>query len=364
MSDRLSTRRDFLQKGLGVMAVAPVAPPLFGRLTAPPVSAPAVSSRRAEGVNDRILVVLHLDGGNDGLNTVVPFADDAYYRARPGIAHDPATLHKLNDSTALHPNLRPLMALYERGHMAVVHAVGYPEADRSHFRAADAWHSALPVCDDPTSGWLGRYLDSAGGRYAGVHFDAAHPLALRREQPEPPAAPPPLIRVDPDGTASYPRCEVGDNLRRVATGVAASTPARVYFLHHRGFDTHTNQRGRHDRLMKSLAESVAAFWADLRAGGQADRVLMLAFSEFGRSVRENAAGGTDHGGAGPVFLFGPRVKGGVHGGAPSLADLDNGGLKHQVDFRSVYATVLQQWLETPSAPVLGGRFELLPLVSA
>jgi len=159
---------------------------------------------------------------------------------------------------------------------------------------------------------------------------------------------------------AQPRGELREGLRVVASAIRAGGPTRVYFVQFGGFDTHSNQRARHDSLMRHFGDAVGAFWADLSAQGKADRVILFAFSEFGRAVAENAAGGTDHGAAGPVLLFGPHVNGGVYGTAPSLTDLNDGGLRHHVDFRSVYATLLERWLGAPSAPILGQRFELLP----
>ena len=424
MQEHMSTRRVFLQRGLTLLAAAPTVPAFLDQTVmamANPLDTPL--TQQASGKDGKILVVVQLGGGNDGLNTVVPFADDVYHRVRPGIRHDPKTLHKINDTTALHPNLRPLMDLYERGSMAVVQAVGYPNPNRSHFRAMDIWHSAQPEREQPASGWLGRYFDNtcAGAQpdpNAGVNLGDTLPLAIQGERVTPlsferpesyryrgieqrrfealnrigvkgkgakPASGPSsqldflhrtamdaqissdeIVRVTQDHrpSADYPRGELGDGLRLVAGMIRGGLPTRVYYVHLGGFDTHANERGRHDRLMQTLADSVGAFWADLKAQKNDERVLMMTFSEFGRRVAQNASGGTDHGAAAPMFLFGPRVKGGLYGNNPSLTDLDNGDVKHQVDFRSVYATVLQGWLDTPSKPVLGQQFKLLPIVKA
>jgi uncharacterized protein (DUF1501 family) len=175
-----------------------------------------------------------------------------------------------------------------------------------------------------------------------------------------------ILRVTQNHQPSnnYPRGELGEGLRLVAAMIRGGLSTRVYYVHLGGFDTHANQRGRHDQLMQRFGEAVGAFWADLKAQKNDERVMMLTFSEFGRRVAQNASGGTDHGAAAPIFLFGPRVKGGIVGNNPSLTDLDNGDVKHQTDFRSVYATLLQQWLDTPSKPILGQQFKLLPVVKA
>jgi uncharacterized protein (DUF1501 family) len=165
-------------------------------------------------------------------------------------------------------------------------------------------------------------------------------------------------------SADYPRGELGEGLRLVAAMIRGNLPTRVYYVHLGGFDTHANERGRHDRLMQTFGDAVGAFWADLKAQKNDERVLMMTFSEFGRRVAQNASGGTDHGAAAPLFLFGPRVKGGIYGDNPSLTDLDNGDVKHKVDFRSVYATVLQEWLDTPGKAVLGQQFKVLPVIRA
>jgi uncharacterized protein (DUF1501 family) len=323
------------------------------------------------------------------------------------------------------------MDLYERGSMSIVQAVGYPNPNRSHFRATDIWESAQPEREQPGSGWLGRYFDNAcsgADPHAGINIGDTHPLAMQGERVTPLSFERPegyrykgpdrdryaLLNGLKDGAgqaarvdvkapgkkaqtteasqldflhrtamdaqissddilratqnhrpgADYPRGELGEGLRLVAGMIRGGLPTRVYYVHLGGFDTHANERGRHDRLMESFAGAVSAFWTDLKAQKNDERVLMMTFSEFGRRVAQNASGGTDHGAAAPMFLFGPRVKGGLVGDNPSLTDLDNGDVKHQVDFRSVYATVLQSWLDTPSKPVLGQQFKLLPIVKA
>lgn len=344
MTGPTSTRRAFLGHGLAVAA----APALVRR---PPGADGKGFERPRGGAGGRVLVVVHLAGGNDGLNTVVPFADAAYHRVRPDIRLEPSAVHGLNPSVGLHPNLGPLLGLYRRRQVAVVQAVGCAGASRSHFRAADAWHSGDPGCEQPTSGWLGRYLDrgvARGGAGRGVYFGGVTPLALRGERVTP-------LQADA-GAGDFVA-----TMRRAGAMLRGDAAPHVFFLQLGGFDTHANQRGRHDTLMKTFAGGVAAFWAELSAPAEAGRVLMMAYSEFGRAVAQNAAGGTDHGGAGPVFLFGPRVRGGVYGPGPSLTDVDAGGLRHRVDFRSVYATVLERWLGVPAGSVLGDEFPTLPL---
>jgi uncharacterized protein (DUF1501 family) len=165
-----------------------------------------------------------------------------------------------------------------------------------------------------------------------------------------------------DGPAAYPPNQFGNGLKTIAAMIAGGLPTRVYYVSLTGFDTHANERGRHDQLMQQFAQGVSAFWKDLAKQKNDDRVLMMTFSEFGRRVEQNASGGTDHGAAAPMFLIGPKLHTGVVGNHPSLKDLDNGDLKFHIDFRSVYATVLQNWLNTPSKPILGNQFPLLPVV--
>ena len=429
MQNHLSTRRVFIQRGLTMLAAAPTVPAFLDQTVmaiANPLDTPL--TQQPSGKDGKILVVVQLAGGNDGLNTVVPFADDVYHRVRPGIRHDPKTIHRLSDTLGLHPNLKPLMELYEQQQMAIVQAVGYPNPNRSHFRATDIWASAQPEREQPSSGWVGRYFDNAcsgADPHVGINIGDTLPLAMQGERITPLTFERPesyryrgidrpryellnkvagggvvanavekpkkvqttgqtqldflhrtamdaqlssddILRVTQSHQPSneYPRGELGEGLRLVAAMIRGGLSTRVYYVHLGGFDTHANERGRHDQLMARFAEAVSAFWTDMKAQKNDERVLMMTFSEFGRRVAQNASGGTDHGAAAPMFLFGPRAKGGIVGDAPSLANLDNGDLKHQFDFRSVYATVLQRWLDTPSKPVLGQQFKLLPVVRA
>jgi uncharacterized protein (DUF1501 family) len=432
MQNHLSTRRLFLQRGLTLLAATPTIPAFLDQTVmalADPLDAPRV--QRPSGKDGKVLVVVQLSGGNDGLNTVVPFADDAYHKARPGIRHDPKTLHKLNDTVGLHPNLRPLFELYQDGRLALVQGVGYPNPNRSHFRSMDIWQSAQPEREQPTSGWVGRFFDnacagapaaaSAPDPHAGINIGPTLPLAMQGERAMPLSLERPeayryrgtdraryetlngigpgaagvgprashgpsstldflhrtamdaqvssddILRVtqnyQPAGV-TYPKGDLGEGLRLVAAMIHGGLSTRVYYVSLGGFDTHAGERGRHDQLMGRFSEAVGAFWKDLAGQKNDERVLMMTFSEFGRRVAQNASGGTDHGTAAPMFLMGPRVKAGVVGAHPSLTDLDHGDLKYKTDFRSVYATVLQSWLDTPSKPILGQQFNALPVLKA
>jgi uncharacterized protein (DUF1501 family) len=384
-----------------------------------------------------ILVVLQLAGGNDGLNTLVPFTNDDYHRARPKLGLRAHQVRRLNDHTGLHPALAGFQALHDAGQLAVVQAVGYPNPNRSHFRSTDIWMTATASDRFSNQGWLGRYFDHACagseptvglcvGRQAPLAFAARKSKGVAVENPESfryvdgdapeageraggetfyramnaanePAAlldpsqaggsveqlsgsPPPVSPLDflertaldaqlssdqirarsqqAKNQVSYPASHLANDLKLVARLIAGGLGTRVYYASQGGYDTHTGQLPAHQRLLTDLGDSLKAFLADLKALGQLDRVLVLAFSEFGRRVAENASGGTDHGAAAPVFLLGSRVQPGLHGSAPSLkpADLLAGDVRFSTDFRSVYAGVLEDWLGTSSEAVLGGTF--------
>jgi uncharacterized protein (DUF1501 family) len=398
------SRRDFL-KSSTLLALAPTVPGFLAR-----------TARTARPERDsRILVVVQLDGGNDGINTVVPFADEGYAKHRRLLRLPRQQLVEVNDQVGLHPSLGQAGKLLESGRLAVVQGVGYPNPNRSHFESMAVWHTArLDPEERAGYGWIGRALD-AGAREGrgepGCTFVGGGqlPPALRsrrsvasaltrlddfvlapvvRLKPASPAGPPKndlaafvrraaldayatadrlgaVARGKDDG-AAYPDTELARALRLSARLIKAGLGTRVYYVRQSGYDTHSAQLGSHALLLAELAGALKAFLDDLAAAKLAERVAVLAFSEFGRTVRENGSAGTDHGTAGPVFLAGPRVKAGLVGAAPSLLDLDPkyGDLKTGCDFRQVYATVLEDWLRVPAKPVLAGRFERLPLFRA
>jgi len=418
MLEKLTTRRLFLQKGTTLLAATATIPTFLDQ-TVLAVANPEDASRtqQASGKDGKILVVVQFSGGNDGLNTVIPYADDAYHRARPTIGHAANTVHKLNDYIGLHPNLGPVADLIQKGKASVIQGVGYPNPNRSHFRSMDIWQSARPDQQTESSGWLGRYFDNncpGCDPKVGVVVGQQLPLAMQGEKVMPIAferpeafryngpdrqrykalnstdAPPApassaaareldfLHRTAMDAqlssdkvlailrnyrsTATYPQGEFGQSLRTVAAMIAGGMPTRVYYVSLGGFDTHVGERGRHDNLMKQFAEGMQAFWKDMTEQRNDQRVLMMTFSEFGRRVAQNASGGTDHGTAAPMFLFGSSVKSPVVGRHSSLTNLDQGDLRFTTDFRSVYATVLENWLDARSQPVLGAKFPTLPIV--
>jgi uncharacterized protein (DUF1501 family) len=426
MLDHVATRRLFLQRGLTLLS-ATVTVPTFLDHTVLALDAKADGARTQQdsGKDGKILVVIQLSGGNDGLNTVVPYADDAYHKARPAIRHDPKDVLKLNNYIGLHPNLASFNDLFQAGRMAVIQGVGYPNPNRSHFRSMDIWHTAQPDKEVATNGWLGRFFDNtcAGcDPHVGVSIGAQQPLAMKGDKITPlsferpdsyrytgkdrdryeklnkPAAPATqpaiadakgkqkiemtpanqlefLTRTAMDAQVSsddilrmtrghnpryqYPGNEFGQGLKTIAAMIKGGLATRVYYVSLGGFDTHAGERGRHDQLMNQLSQGVNAFMQDLAEQKNDDRVLVMTFSEFGRRVAQNASGGTDHGAAAPMFLFGKSVNQGIVGQHPSLTKLDQGDLIYTVDFRNIYATVLQKWLDTPSKSILGGQFAVM-----
>jgi uncharacterized protein (DUF1501 family) len=401
-------RRTFLQGTLWALGTALMGPEAFLR----------VAGATGESTPERVLVVLQLSGGNDGLSMCVPFGDDAYYRARKQIAIPRDEVIGLDDYVGIHPNLAPLRPIFDRGDLALVQGVGYPKPNRSHFKSMDIWHAASMRGNLEGTGWLGRAIDAL---YPDddvpmllTSIGKATPLAMtgrihrptslespqgyrwegdrRNEEaferlndgdhvpPEAGSAAKKLHRVAEmarassariaaassryEAKAEYPRFQPAQSLRLVASLIAGGLNTRVYYVQMGGFDTHARQRGRHDTLMLRLGQSVAAFVDDIQKQGFGDRVTLLGFSEFGRRVAQNGSGGTDHGAAGPMLLAGAKVQGGLHGEHPSLTDLHRGDLKMTTDFRSVYAAVTEDWLGAPAGTVLGEGHPKLGLIEA
>lgn len=340
-------------------------------------SSPAMASGRSG--RGRSLVLVQLTGGNDGLNTVVPYASGIYYDKRPTLAIKQEEALKLSDEFGLHPSMTGMADIYEKGRLSVVLGAGYPSANRSHFRSIEIWQTAEPDKIGET-GWLGRYLDLAykqsGNRpIAAVSVDAMLPRTLMgknaslpslssRSQIEHPGSQEyPASKVkSPAFRVEYPGGKLGDGLRSIARMIVSGVGPTVYTVSLDGFDTHTNQSRTQAGLLKELSDSVTAFESDLEDNGRADDVLMLVFSEFGRRIEENDGRGTDHGTAQPLFLIGKQVKGGIYGEQPSLTSLVDGDLKYTVDFRTVYATILERWLDADSMQVLGRNYEMMAML--
>ena len=358
----------------------------------------------------RILVVLQLGGGNDGLNTLVPHGEDAYHRARPTLALPKARVLPVNGEVGFNDRLEGLMDLYDDGQVAVIQGAGYPNPDRSHFRSMEIWQTASDADEYLGHGWIGRYFDAAcagscppqvgvavgerpqafeGVEGLGIAFDQPHTFGFQ-EGPGMATedsfaalnAPAPGRNATLDflrHTASnaimsarevreaaehggFEPARSGNPLLTVASLIRGGLDTRVYYVSVGGFDTHAGQAIQHDRLLEQVGGALQAFQRQLKRDGTAERVMTLVFSEFGRRLAENGSEGTDHGAAAPMFLIGEHAVPGLHGVYPSLTDLDNGDLKYTVDFRRVYATVLEDWLEADSAQVLGQSFDTLPLI--
>jgi len=409
-----STRRDFLglsSKGIGLLAFSQYAPQFLVQATL--AATPAPEKDRS------ILVIVQLAGGNDGLNTLIPFEDADYYRLRPtiGIAKDKVLA--TGETTGLHPAMNGLHRLYGEGKLAIVQNVGYPNPNRSHFRSTEIWETASASDEFAATGWVGRFLDNAcEGMPAdshdpmAVHITNGVPQSFQGSRPHPTFGlvpgtgnrrdneesrrlletivsqrTAPAESMDTAGFlkqtfmdtlvtekkvqrvlseyrpgSPYPGSPFAASLRNVAALIAARMPTRVYFVSLGGFDTHTNQLTQHANLMTQLSDGLAAFQKDLENKKLNDQVTTMTFSEFGRRPNENESRGTDHGTAAPLFVMGAKVKGGLHGTAPSLKLAKNQDLQFSTDFRSVYATVLDRWLACPSGPVLKGKFDSLNFI--
>jgi uncharacterized protein (DUF1501 family) len=410
-----TNRRQFLRATLGSSALVSLGldVPLFVARSA---EAAAGQRGRAKG---NVLVIVQLSGGNDGLNTVIPYADPAYAKNRAVLRIPQSQIATLDSEVGLHPSLFGLAKLLEQGRLAVIQGVGYPNPDRSHFRSMDIWHSAQPEKQRVIDGWLGRAVeqrhDTLGADVPALHLGGdklplalvsrgvavpsveslesfrlrtvggAVPIeALRKlaEAPRPHSTPLlDFVRrstlsayasseqvqaalADERAASSYAGHPLARKLQTVAQLIDAGLDTSIYYLSLDGFDTHANQAAGHAALLRELSESVASFMADLAGRGHLDRVLLMTFSEFGRRVKENASAGTDHGAAAPLFITGGRVRAGLLGKHPSLTDLDSGDLKFHTDFRRVYATLLDQWLGCPSELVLSGKFEHLQMLKS
>ena len=416
------TRREMIRLGLGSSALLGCgrAVPLFLAR-----SAHALASDPKAAAKGRILIVVQLDGGNDGLNTVVPFRDDEYRKRRPSIQVPATEVRKIDDHVGLHPSLENFSKLLEQHRLAIVQSVGYPNPNRSHFESMAIWQTALPNPDKSAPGWLARAIDHrpapegdapglhvhdamplprslAGGRYVIPSLDrleqfrrrlgvpneadpAAQVLALddlaRQNRGEPgsllqfvercsmityasSARLEQLQQLQKSAGSSYPDYySLARRLRLIAQLIKAGLSTSIYYTHLDGFDTHSGQLQRHAGLLRELGASLGAFLDDLRKSGESDRVLVLVFSEFGRRLGENGSAGTDHGSAAPVFLLGHPVKPGLHGPYPDLTHLDDGDPRHAIDFRSIYATVLDRWLAVPHHEILGAPLEPVPVLA-
>jgi uncharacterized protein (DUF1501 family) len=397
----MKTRRTFLRDGLYGIGVTAGLPLLLGR------ASEALAAEEQQ--SDRILVVVELSGGNDGLNTVVPYNNDEYYRVRPNLGIPKSKAIAITDEAGFHPSLVGFERLYKDGLMAVVEGCGYPNPSLSHFSSMGYWHTGVPNSGE-SLGWVGRFADAydpaskpneiinigssqspavrgeahsplvfddprqlrregseaektALARFSGEHESANPAMAFLRSTAKNAAEGGALVR---DAWASYSTpidyglgVGVATDLRKVAALIAADLPTRIYYVSYRGnaFDTHVHQADLHDRLLMYTADAVNGFMKDLERIGRRQDVALMMFTEFGRRVEENASQGTDHGTAGPMFVVGEGVQGGFYGKTPSLTDLDDGNLKMTTDFRRVYSTMIAEWMgHRETASILKGEF--------
>jgi uncharacterized protein (DUF1501 family) len=407
-----TSRRKFLATLAGGSAVISLSGPV------PQFLAQAAVAELSQS-KDTILVVVQLSGGNDGLNTVIPYTHDAYRNARPKLAISAKEVLKINDAIGLHPSARGLSDLLQAGKLAIVQGVGYPSPNRSHFESMDIWHTCLRKESPRSTGWLGRFLD-ASRKPGDVDTPAIHvgneklPSALLAENArvssfgspesfrlqdggnrrlrdtiralasEDPQPADPLLgflqssvnsalttseRItevlrDYRTPVAYPESALATRLKTIAQLIDAGLKTRVYYVQLDGFDTHSQQAAAHAALLQQLGDALRAFNEDLVHQGHGDRTLVMAFSEFGRRVAENASEGTDHGAAAPMFLAGARVSAGLIGEHPRLDDLDDGDLKFHTDFRQVYTTLLEGWLGWPGEGILGDKFKAVDVLKA
>ena len=403
----MSTRRDFL-KASTLLGFGATVPTFLGKTAA------AAPPAGAAGAKDTILVVVQLTGGNDGLNTVIPYKNELYYKYRPTIAVPKDQVFGIGRDLGLHPGLAAVGRLMnDKNAVRVVQGVGYPNPSQSHFRSMDIWHAA-DTAETLTEGWVGKALKQKP--YPAFHLAAgneAAPLALAgaparvpsitsledfqlkvggataaekdrqkkviesvaRGEPAAATAPSLLdfvrrtalntyasteklaaIGKSYEAKVPYPGSPFANRLKLAAQLIDAGLGARVFYVSHDGFDTHAGQggaAGAHANLLRDVGDGIAAFYRDLAERGHGDRVCVMTFSEFGRRAKENGSRGTDHGSGAPMFLVGGRVKAGVVGDHPSLEKLEDGNLAHAIDFRRVYAAVLSDWLGVDPKPVVG-----------
>lgn len=413
------TRRLFLQQVAQSIGKVPSLNPLsFGPSTFDMSS--VFSPQQMESMENRTLVVVQLSGGNDGLNTLVPYTQQAYYNARPNLALDKSDVLQLNSNVALHPSMAALQSLYNDNHVAIVQGAGYPNPNLSHYESMTIWQTASPD-ETPQTGWLGRYLDTArsvdssinaveldtllsptvvGEKERATAIDSLRSFKIAPLTRQTQSSDEETIKAldsiqcsscqeyndlvnammeagldamtasdvvrqaasNYETSVTYPTNDFANRLKLAAQVVSSSLKPTIIYLQIGGFDTHANQKTTQANLLKTVSDGISAFYRDMESKDKADDTLIMTFSEFGRRVHENGSQGTDHGTAEPMFLIGGRVSGGLYADYPNLSNLDsNGDLIHTVDFRQVYASVLQDWLGVDSTPVLSSQFQKLNL---
>jgi uncharacterized protein (DUF1501 family) len=396
-------RRDFLKN----TALA------SGAFLVPAFLKPLEALAKSELTGYKNLVIIQLSGGNDGLNTIIPYGNDIYYQKRKTIAVNQTDIIKLNDIQGLNPNLSALKDIYDQGYMSIINSVGYPNPDRSHFRSMDIWQTASDSKQFLTTGWIGRYLDSncqtCKNPYTAIEVDDTLSLAMKGAKMKGIAVQDPnklyqttrepffkglvhdhSANLNEDNlgylyktmietyssadyiqktaktynvTAEYPATGLGNQLKTVSKFINSGLQTRVYYVSLSGFDTHVGQQNQQGRQLKIYGDAVAAFIKDLKQTGKLNDTLVMTFSEFGRRVEQNASNGTDHGTANNILIYGGKLKkAGIYNDAPDLTKLENGDLKYQIDFRDVYATLLDKWLDVNNSQVLNKSFTGLGFV--
>jgi uncharacterized protein (DUF1501 family) len=397
----LLKRREFLQ--VGSLASASFMVPKFLKAFEGNAMVPA---------GNKVVVILQLSGGNDGLNTVIPVRNDIYYRSRPRLGIERASALSLTDEAGLHPVLTAFKDAYDEGSLGILNNVGYPNPDRSHFRSMDIWHTASKSHEYWHTGWIGRYLDAqckgCDKPTQALEIDDVLSLALKGDEIKGLALKDPRrlygmsnerffkevlsnhsnqgsghhhdeqpveylyktmaetlssadyifkqSRLHPS-RAEYPKTGTGNSFKTIASLIFSDINTTVYYVSLGSFDTHVNQQAQQQRLFREMNDAVAAFIKDLKANNRFNDVLLFTFSEFGRRVAQNASGGTDHGTANNMFLLSGGLKQkGLINAIPGLDDLDNGDLKYTIDFKNVYATVLNKWLGADDLNILGGKY--------
>lgn len=387
----LIQRREFLQ--LGSLATASMLMPEFLK---------AFEKGALVPPGNKVTVIIQFSGGNDGLNTVIPVRNDLYYSNRPKLGIQRTDALALTDEAGLHPSLTAFKELYDDGSLGIFNSVGYPNPDKSHFRSMDIWHTASNSSEYWNTGWVGRYLDAqckgCDKPTQALEIDDVLSLALKGENIKGIALEDPrrlyttsqekyykdmlaqhkaeheqpveyLYKTMAETVSSadyifkqsrlhpsaetYPNTDLGKGLKTIASLIFSDINTKVYYISLGSFDTHINQEAQQKRLFTELNDAVKAFVKDLKANNRFNDVLLFTFSEFGRRVSQNASGGTDHGKANNMFFIGGGLKKqGLYNGLPDLANLDDGDLKYQVDFRQVYATVLNNWLGADAGAIL------------
>jgi uncharacterized protein (DUF1501 family) len=410
------TRRNFLKSGVSMAGLC------LGWSQLQAIAAYAANFEPRKPGSSKILVLVEMSGGNDGVNTVIPYSSTAYYKARPSLAIKQDNVLTLNNDLGLHPSMTGMHQLFGDGKLAVIVGAGYPNPNRSHFRSIEIWQTAQPEKIIET-GWLGRYLDLSGtakstnGKlFPAINVEPTLPKTLSADRTVVPSvsdvnqfrfltdshydqdrkcqlesfkriysnfdlqrpevkmlkevgldameASDYLLRIVKEykNNVTYPDTGFARSLKFIAQLISAGVDARVYNVGLGGFDTHAGQLGAHANLLKTLSEGITAFQTDLEDHGVDKDVMLMTFSEFGRRVAQNNGNGTDHGTAEPLFIVGSAVTGGIYGDYPSMTNLDSGDLKFTVDFRNVYSTVLDRWLSADSQQVLGSKFDHLKFV--